>query len=239
MDCSPPGSSVHRILQARILEWVAISFSRGSSQPLDWTQVSHVAGRHFTVWAPREVWVTYTRNIKLRPLLYSAVRSTAALSTCELLANCHRHPSSSTEILYLLNTGSPSSLRKAWKPSFTSCLYESDYSRNDSTTLFVEWLSFRHFCTESLLFWHHLWESSPLVYWFLFIFCPVARGILVPQPGIRCTPPVLEVWSLNHWATREVPNCHKLFKLVCVHGEFLCFLTVSIVYYFILLYSEM
>ena len=38
MDCSLPGSSVHGILQARILEWVAISFSRGSSQPRNWTQ---------------------------------------------------------------------------------------------------------------------------------------------------------------------------------------------------------
>ena len=43
-DCSPPGSSVHEILQARILEWVAIPFSRGSSQPRDQTQVSHIAG---------------------------------------------------------------------------------------------------------------------------------------------------------------------------------------------------
>ena len=44
MDCSPPGSFVHGILQARILEWIAISFSRGSSWPKDWTQVSHIAG---------------------------------------------------------------------------------------------------------------------------------------------------------------------------------------------------
>ena len=51
MDSSLPGSSVHGIFQARILEWVAISFSRGSSQPRDWTQVSHIAGRHFTIWA--------------------------------------------------------------------------------------------------------------------------------------------------------------------------------------------
>ena len=42
---SPPGSSVHGILQARVLEWVAISFSRGSSWPRDWTQVSCIAGR--------------------------------------------------------------------------------------------------------------------------------------------------------------------------------------------------
>ena len=54
MDCSLLGLSVHRILQARILEWVAIPFSRGSSQPKDWTQVSHIAGGFFTIWAPRE-----------------------------------------------------------------------------------------------------------------------------------------------------------------------------------------
>ena len=54
MDYSPPGSSVHGIFQARILEWVAISFSRGSSQPRDRTQLSHSAGRHFNLWATRE-----------------------------------------------------------------------------------------------------------------------------------------------------------------------------------------
>ena len=49
-DCSLPGSSVHGILQARILEWVAISLSRGSSPPRDRTQVSHIAGRRFNLW---------------------------------------------------------------------------------------------------------------------------------------------------------------------------------------------
>ena len=48
MDCSPPGSSVHGILQARRLEWVAMPSSRASSQPRDWTQVSCFAGRFFT-----------------------------------------------------------------------------------------------------------------------------------------------------------------------------------------------
>ena len=55
MDCSLPGSSsIHGIFQARILEWVAIFFSKGSSLPRDWTQVSHIAGRLFTLWATRE-----------------------------------------------------------------------------------------------------------------------------------------------------------------------------------------
>ena len=50
-DCSLPVTSLHGILQARILEWVAISFSRGSSWPRNWTRVSYIAGRFFTVWA--------------------------------------------------------------------------------------------------------------------------------------------------------------------------------------------
>ena len=54
MDCSPPGSSVHGILQARILEWVVITFSRGSSRPRDRTQVSRIRGRCFNLWATRE-----------------------------------------------------------------------------------------------------------------------------------------------------------------------------------------
>ena len=53
MDCSLPGSSVHGIFQASVLEWIAISFSRGSSQPRDWTQVSRTVDRCFTIWATR------------------------------------------------------------------------------------------------------------------------------------------------------------------------------------------
>ena len=51
-DCSLPGSKVHVILQARILEWVAIPFSRGSSWPRDWSQVSCIADRLFTTGPP-------------------------------------------------------------------------------------------------------------------------------------------------------------------------------------------
>ena len=47
-DCSPPGSSIHGISQARILEWVVIAFSRGSFRPKDRTQVSCIAGRFFS-----------------------------------------------------------------------------------------------------------------------------------------------------------------------------------------------
>ena len=54
MDCSLPGSSGHGILQARVLEWVAVPSSRGSSQPRDPPQVSGTAGGFFTLWATRE-----------------------------------------------------------------------------------------------------------------------------------------------------------------------------------------
>ena len=54
MDCSPPGSSVHGISQAILLEWVAVSFSREFSWPRDWTQVSCIAGKFFTIWATKE-----------------------------------------------------------------------------------------------------------------------------------------------------------------------------------------
>ena len=59
MDCSPPGSSVHGIFLQRMLEWVAFPFSRGSSWPRDWTQVSQIAGKFFTIWAIRKSIYTY------------------------------------------------------------------------------------------------------------------------------------------------------------------------------------
>ena len=58
--CDLMDSPIHGILQARILEWVAFPFSRGSSQPRDRTQVSHIAGRFFTNWATREALFTFT-----------------------------------------------------------------------------------------------------------------------------------------------------------------------------------
>ena len=50
LDCSLPGFSFHAVFQARVPEWIAISFSRGASRPRDQTQVSHIAGRQFTLW---------------------------------------------------------------------------------------------------------------------------------------------------------------------------------------------
>ena len=64
MDCNPPGSFVYGILQARLLEWVAIPFSKGSSWPRDRTWVSCIAGRFFTIWASgKPIWLSGKPNI--------------------------------------------------------------------------------------------------------------------------------------------------------------------------------
>ena len=64
-DCSPPDFSVHGILQAKILQWVAISFSRGCSWPRDWIWVSCIVGRFFNVGATREAKISCLWLVKL------------------------------------------------------------------------------------------------------------------------------------------------------------------------------
>ena len=60
--CDPTDFIVHGILQARILEWIAVPFTRGTSQPKDRTQVSSTAGGYFTSWATREAQVTLAKR---------------------------------------------------------------------------------------------------------------------------------------------------------------------------------
>ena len=74
VDCSPPGSSVHGILQARVLEWVAIPFSRGSSWARDWTLASHIVGRPVTLWTTWEAQLSFLfahNRTPVRPSLLS------------------------------------------------------------------------------------------------------------------------------------------------------------------------
>ena len=72
MDCSPPGSSVLGILQAKMLEKVATSFSRGSPwSPRAWTLVSCIASRFFTIWATREAHKEVQKWTKMHQLRMS------------------------------------------------------------------------------------------------------------------------------------------------------------------------
>ena len=80
MDCSPLSSSVHGISQARILEWVAVSFSRGSSWPRDWAHISCIAGRFFTSRPPgklilllllTDIWMSWALTLRQEDLAFS------------------------------------------------------------------------------------------------------------------------------------------------------------------------
>ena len=95
MDCSPPGSSVHGILQERILQWVAMPFSRGSSQLRDQTQVSHIAGRLFIVYPPVKpgILLVAVNHVNMDSSFYSLSRYEATLfltfAYFVLLSNCY------------------------------------------------------------------------------------------------------------------------------------------------------
>ena len=91
MGYSTSSSSVYGIFQARILEWVAISFSRGSSQPRDPIQVSYIAGRFFTVCATREAWrIPWTEEP-------GALQSRGLQRVRQLSNNTHTHTHTHTE----------------------------------------------------------------------------------------------------------------------------------------------
>ena len=95
LDCSPPRPSVHGILQARILEWVPIPFSRGSSWPRDQTQVSGIACRFFIIWAIREAFLYYNWVAALSMLLkgssHLSVEFSSVAQSCLTLCNPMNH----------------------------------------------------------------------------------------------------------------------------------------------------
>ena len=105
MDCSLPGSSFHGIFQVRVLEWVTISFSRGSSWPRDWTRVSCVAGIRFTVWATREVNFSISRWIVL-----------------DVLGVCLEEQVLSQEIVFVLMMNEGKMWFKKWLVILWTCL---------------------------------------------------------------------------------------------------------------------
>ena len=96
MDCTPPDSSVHRIFQARILEWVAISFSSRSSWPRDGTQVSCISGRFFLNWAmfffvfncPLRIWI-FVFNFNCLMWLVASEGEYISCSSSYLAVLCH------------------------------------------------------------------------------------------------------------------------------------------------------
>ena len=87
MNCGLPGSSVHGILQARILEWVTVPFPRGSPQPRYGTQVSCIAGRFFTIWATREAQEYWSGRLSCLQGIFPIQGSNQGLLHCRQILN--------------------------------------------------------------------------------------------------------------------------------------------------------
>ena len=104
MSYSPPGSSAHRILRARILEWVVVPFASGSSRPRDWTCCSCIAGRSFTAEPPEKPSTLLGLTFMLVPVIPRAVQNADSKVT-------RAAQSLSQEVLYV-------------KGLKTSCLYQ-------------------------------------------------------------------------------------------------------------------
>ena len=114
VDCSPPGSSVHGILQARILESVAMPSPRGSSPPRDQTQVFYTAGKFFIIWVTREVLTVWVPTYPARasstsdPVPSSPLRfRTTSLSRPYLLSELYSWPQTHSPCTSLLSSWVP------------------------------------------------------------------------------------------------------------------------------------
>ena len=103
MDCGPPGSSVHGILQARILEWVALSSSKGSSQPRDQTHVSCIGRWVLYHWATREA---YSNGTEIQAKIKQKLFYNQILNIWMLLSKFHGEKTIRKSLFHPLNQAS-------------------------------------------------------------------------------------------------------------------------------------
>ena len=164
LDCNPPGSSVHGVLQARILEWVTIPFSRGPSQPRDWAWLSCIAGRFFTIWANREALTPF------RPLPPSFREEKSSLPSLPL------HPCSPSQFYVTFEHAGNFTFFFFW----TACLLHWEVSSQGQR------FSFNLFVTISSLqgtvpgaWWvlsNDLWMNEYWIRWLQKSHMPLAEG---------------------------------------------------------------
>ena len=130
MDCSLPHSSIHGIFQARVLEWIAISFSRGPSRPRERTQISCIVGRRFTVWATKFFKSHLLCNL-FQCCFYThhSTETTLAKITTTLIVEsndsfCNTHPKTN----WLLFKTQPKTNCLLFKILFSLALHKSTFS---------------------------------------------------------------------------------------------------------------
>ena len=120
LDCSLPGSSVHGILQVRILEWVAISFFRGSSRLRNQTRVSCIAGRFFTNWATREAPILSLIGAQLwATVVHSLILKKKTQPDWTLALSGHETSRRAIVIVLIITNIHPLLSAKSWAKQFT------------------------------------------------------------------------------------------------------------------------
>ena len=152
VNCSPPGSSIHGVLQTRILEWVATPFSRGSSWPSNQTRDSRITGGFFTVWATRET-----------PYPHDIYFITGGLHLLTHFA-CIFHPptpcSAAVGVVFVLG------FTYKWDHMMLVFLWLISLSLIPSRSTHVEWQEFLLFFNDWIVF-HCVHTNSRLLYPFI------------------------------------------------------------------------
>ena len=226
MNCSPLGSSIHGILQARILERVTIPFLRGSSQPRDQNQISSIAGRFFTVWATREEWSQYIIWIYLPSQIWSFCYIPFLGKWQHHLpvtqARNSRIPPWFPSVTAPTQSTGPNPPKSAVSPT-PPPLYHHSHSaatgdrlelppEADTTGCNMFWQPQRMVWCFQAAFSFYFLLAAPALSCGTCDLLVAARKILrcnmqdlVPWPGIEPGPPALGAWSLSPWTTKEVP----------------------------------
>ena len=218
MDYSPPGSSVHGILQARILEWVAFPFSRGSSWPRDQTPISCIAGRFLTTEPPGKPFVDYKALFKEENFLLLSCLLEKTFPP--LLCTSNSCPDCSAGLFVFCY------------PVVTKQNFGSE-ERTRLTCPILSWLVSPVSCVRSCVHFSlcpaQPWECKPRFSWikecrgplvvccWLCILNPVISTTSSAAPGVVCLEPhwlkparCLEIEMWAHAATKEAPDCEFL-----------------------------
>ena len=235
MDCTLLGSSVHGILQARILEWVVVPFSRGSSQPKDRTQVFCIVGRFFTIWATREAeYRIACINIQKKPGEFIASFKQLSLKfqltpmsvrwTWWLASNEENTTKSDTMPLLRLSYKKLSLSSRSFSGSklpWVRSPVDKHPWQGTEGGLWLKPLRTEALCSNSpeepnpstnISIINLKEEPSPVEPWdnyslgYFFWMILAACGILVPQLGIEAGPLAVKAWNPNHWTAREFPK---------------------------------
>ena len=180
MGCSPPGSSVWGILQARILEWVAMTSSRRSSWPRDQTHISCI-GRQSLPLSHQGSPLEHIARVLLPQASHHYPRVSCFCIDAWYLSTSISQNTRMSSVLLTTRTTAHNSTNKP---------HDSVWNLRDANHLFMESMK-----QMALLFFHY----------FFWLSCSACE-ILVPWPGTELAPLAVKAPSPNHWTTREFPD---------------------------------